>query len=38
MEPFAKIVNGFQLLTIFTKSSILDVWQGYEHAPDVAPL
>ena len=24
MEFFAKIVNGFQLLTIFVKSSILD--------------
>ena len=24
-ELFAKIINGFQLLTIFTKRSILDV-------------
>ena len=25
MELFAKIVNGFQLFTIFAKSSILDI-------------
>ena len=25
MEFFAKIVNGFQLLTIFAKSSIADI-------------
>ena len=25
-----KIVNGFQSLPIFTKNSILDVWQGSE--------
>ena len=25
-----KIVNGFQLLTIFAKHSILDVWQGFK--------
>ena len=24
---FAKIVNGFEALNVFTKSSILDVWQ-----------
>ena len=29
---FAKIVKGFQSLTIFAKSSILDVWQGSEYA------
>ena len=28
---FAKIVDDFQPLTIFTKSSILDVWQGPEY-------
>ena len=27
-----KIINGFQLLTIFAKSSILDVWKGSEYA------
>ena len=32
MEIFAKIVNGFQPLTIFAKSSILDVLQGSEYA------
>ena len=26
MEPFIKINNGFQPLTILAKSSILDVW------------
>ena len=26
MEHFAKIVNGFKLLIIFAKSSIIDVW------------
>ena len=28
MECFAKIVYSFQSLTIFSKLSILDVWQG----------
>ena len=28
MEHFAKIVNGFQPLTIYAKSSILDLWEG----------
>ena len=32
MELFAKIVNGFQLLAIFAKNSILDVWQASEYA------
>ena len=27
MNVFAQIVNGFYFLTIFLKSSILDVWQ-----------
>ena len=26
-----KLINGFQLLTIFTKSSIIDVWQGSKY-------
>ena len=30
MERFTKIVNGFQPLTIFSKRSILDVWQGFD--------
>ena len=30
MECFAKIVNGFQLLTILAKRSIFNVWQGAE--------
>ena len=34
MKLFAKIVNDFQLFTIFAKSSILDVWLGYEYASD----
>ena len=28
---FAKIVNGWEKLTIFPKSSILDVWLGSEY-------
>ena len=32
MEVFTKIVSSFLLLTIFTKSSILDVWQDFEQA------
>ena len=28
MEHFAKIVNGQKPLTIFTRHSVLDVWQG----------
>ena len=32
MEPLAKIVNGFHLLNIFAKCSILDVWQGCDYA------
>ena len=31
MERFAKIVINFQLLTISTKRSTLDVWQGFEY-------
>ena len=33
MEFFAKLVKGFKPLTIFVKSSILDVWQSSEYAP-----
>ena len=33
-ELFAKIVNGFQQLTIFAKSSILDVRLGSEYTPE----
>ena len=32
MEILTKIANGFQPPTIFTKSSILDAWQGSEYA------
>ena len=32
MAHFAKLVNGFQLLTTFTKGSILDVCQGSKYA------
>ena len=35
MELFAKIVNSFLSLTIFAKSSILDVWQGFEYNSDL---
>ena len=27
---FAKMVNGFQLLSVFAKCSVLDVWQDFE--------
>ena len=29
---FAKIINSWKSLSIFTKSSIFDVWQGSEYA------
>ena len=38
MKRFAKIVNGYKLLTIFTKRSILDVWQGSEYASGIDDL
>ena len=34
MELFAIIVNGWKLLTLFTKSSILHVWQGFQYTSD----
>ena len=34
MECFAKIVNNFYKLTVFTKCSILDILQGSEYVPD----
>ena len=35
MELFGKIVNDFQLLAIFSKSSISDAWMGYAFAFDI---
>ena len=32
MKPCAKIVTSSQVLTIVTKSSISDVWQGSKYA------
>ena len=32
MKRFVKIINGVQLLEIFVKSSILDVWLDFEYA------
>ena len=32
MELFAEIVNGWNVLTIFAKNFILDVWMGSEYA------
>ena len=32
MKHFVKIVNGFQLLNIVTKRSIVDIWQGSDYA------
>ena len=34
MDQFAKIVNGSNLLAIFVKGSILDVWQVSENASE----
>ena len=34
MEVLGKIVSRFLFLTIFTKSSILDVWQDSEFASE----
>ena len=28
---FEKVVDGFELLTIFAKRSILDIWRGSEY-------
>ena len=36
MEVFAQIVNGFYFLTIFLKSSILDVWQDSQFASEAS--
>ena len=33
-EIFTKIVHGFHPLTIFAKSSLLDVWWKCEYASD----
>ena len=33
MKLLVKIVNGCKPLTIFIKSSFLDIWQGFEYAP-----
>ena len=30
MDCFEEVIDGFELLTIFPKLSILDVWQGSE--------
>ena len=38
MEYFAKIVNCHKPLTIFTKCSILDVWQGPEYVCESCSL
>ena len=34
MKLFAQIVKGFQLLTIFIKSSTLDIRLGFEYASE----
>ena len=36
MEIFGEIVNGFCFLTIFAKSSILDVWHDLEFATEAS--
>ena len=35
MELFAKLVKNEKPLTIFVKTSILDVWQGSEYASEL---
>ena len=36
MERFVRIVKIEKLLTIYAKTSILDVWQSSEHASELA--
>ena len=36
MKLFPKIVKSEKPFTIFAKTSILDVWQGSEYAPELA--
>ena len=36
LEVFAKIVNGFSFLTIFAKSSIVDIWKDSEFASEAS--
>ena len=38
MELFAQIVKGFRLLTIFIKSSIIDIRLGFEYASEQQAL
>ena len=35
MKLFAKIANGWKLLTIYPKSLVLDFWQDSEYASDM---
>ena len=37
MELFAKIPNGFMLLTIFVKSFIIDIRLGYKYTSGIYP-
>ena len=34
IELFAKLVKAFQLLTIFAKNSIADVWLGFKYSSE----
>ena len=34
-KHFEKIIEGFQLLTVFAKRFILDAWQGFEYASEM---
>ena len=36
MGIFPKIVKNEKPFTIFVETSILDVWQGFEYAPELA--
>ena len=37
-RSIVKIVNGWKVLTIFAKSTVLDVWLGSEYASDWSSL
>ena len=37
-QTFEKVANGFMSLTIYTKSSILDVWPSTKYASDIPPV
>ena len=38
MELFANIVIEWKLLSIFAKSSILDLWMGFKYASQISKV